>query len=256
MGFGICLLSIVPGRKEPSDKSEMITQVLFGETYEVLEITPKFVRICLTDDQYECWICIKQHQEISQIEFKDLKQQSNSYCYELLGILQSETNYFPIVMGSNLRKISSNPFKINNQVFSFEGKTTEGKEIVKSQIIEDAFMYLNAPYLWGGKSPLGIDCSGFTQIVYKINGINIPRDASQQVEMGEPYSFVEECEAGDLAFFDNPEGNIVHVGIVLAGGKIIHASGKVRVDKLDHYGIFNIETNKYSHKLRLIKKLV
>jgi cell wall-associated NlpC family hydrolase len=103
---------------------------------------------------------------------------------------------------------------------------------------------------------LGIDCSGFTQLVYKLNGHQLPRDAAQQVELGSPLNFVEEAEAGDLAFFDNEEGKIVHVGILLDHERIIHASGSVRIDKFDHYGIFNTDTKKYSHTLRVIKRLL
>jgi len=115
---------------------------------------------------------------------------------------------------------------------------------------------LNSPYLWGGKNPFGIDCSGFTQLVFKLNGHKISRDASQQVELGSPLSFVEEAEAGDLAFFDNEEGKIVHVGILLDNQTIIHASGKIRIDKFDHYGIFHSEIKKYSHNLRVIKRIL
>jgi cell wall-associated NlpC family hydrolase len=123
-------------------------------------------------------------------------------------------------------------------------------------IISTAYLLINAPYLWGGKNPFGIDCSGFTQIVYKLNGYKLPRDASQQVELGTPLSFVEEAEAGDLAFFDNEEGNIVHVGILLNNEQIIHASGSVRIDKYDHYGIFNKSLGKYSHSMRVIKRVL
>ena len=110
--------------------------------------------------------------------------------------------------------------------------------------------------MWGGKSPLGVDCSGFTQLAYKINGYNLPRDAYQQVELGEPLNFVEEAQAGDLAFFDNEEGKIIHVGILLDNQQIIHASGQVRIDNFDHYGIFNTDTKKYSHTLRVIKRIL
>ena len=122
--------------------------------------------------------------------------------------------------------------------------------------MENAMMYINAPYLWGGRSPFGIDCSGFTQLVYKIAGKKLPRDAYQQAEIGQTLSFVEEAQSGDLAFFDNEEGSIVHVGILLQDNEIIHASGKVRIDKIDHQGIFNVDTKRYSHKLRLIKKIL
>jgi cell wall-associated NlpC family hydrolase len=117
-------------------------------------------------------------------------------------------------------------------------------------------VYLNAPYLWGGKTPFGIDCSGFTQMVYKLNGYHLKRDASQQATEGEPLSFIEESEPGDLAFFDNEEGKIIHVGIIMDNNYIIHSSGKVRIDRLDHLGIYNAETNRHTHKLRVIKKMI
>jgi cell wall-associated NlpC family hydrolase len=116
-------------------------------------------------------------------------------------------------------------------------------------------MYLNSPYQSGGKSPLGIDCSGFTQMVYKLNGVQIPRNVSEQALKGEVLSFIEESEPGDLAFFDNEEGEIIHVGIILENNYIIHVYGKVRIDRIDHTGIFNIDTKRHSHKLRVIKKI-
>ncbi len=147
--------------------------------------------------------------------------------------------------------------KIGDVEYSFEGHTSD-MGIKKS--VEDlkatAYLFLNAPYLWGGRSPFGIDCSGFTQLVYKLNGYQLPRDASQQVELGTPLSFVEEAEPGDLAFFDNPEGKIIHVGIILEENKIIHAHGKVRVDRLDHSGIYNVDRKLHTHKLRVIKKII
>ena len=123
-------------------------------------------------------------------------------------------------------------------------------------MLEFAMRFLRAPYLWGGRTPVGIDCSGFTQLIYKSIGIQIPRDASQQVELGQPLDFASEGQIGDLAFFQNEEGRIVHVGMVCAPGKIIHASGQVRIDKLDDTGIFNCDTGKYSHQLRIIKRIL
>jgi cell wall-associated NlpC family hydrolase len=137
----------------------------------------------------------------------------------------------------------------------FEGHRTEGLTD-KSNLINTALTYVNSPYLWGGKTPFGIDCSGFTQMVYKINGYKILRDASQQATMGEALSFIEESEPGDLAFFDNNEGVITHVGIIMQDHYIIHAHGKVRIDRIDHTGIFNTDLKQYTHKLRVIKKLI
>lgn len=258
MRYGVCLLSQVPGREKASDASEMVTQLLFGDTYEVIEEEEKFLKVKLAHDGYECWICIKQDTKISEKEFQDITSGTSVRTYELIGLMQNAVGlYFPVVMGSRIPKPKEQQFQLAGNTFTFDGQVAEvPPKPNKQQIVNDAYLYLNAPYLWGGKSPMGIDCSGFTQVVYGLSGVEIPRDASQQIEVGQPYSFVEEAEPGDLAFFDNPEGKITHVGIVLQGGKIIHASGQVRIDKLDHYGIFNAEKQGYTHKLRLIKNLI
>jgi cell wall-associated NlpC family hydrolase len=159
----------------------------------------------------------------------------------------------PIPLGSALTFLNFEKINVNN--FIFEGLKVTGQK-AKSELIKTAFLYLNAPYLWGGKTPFGIDCSGFTQMVYKLNGYKLFRDASQQATQGEALSFIEESEPGDLAFFDNEEGKIIHVGIIMNDNYIIHASGKVRIDRLDHLGIYNAETNRHTHKLRVIKKIL
>ena len=172
-------------------------------------------------------------------------------------VISYKNNFLPILQGSSLPNYNDQKFIIKNYKLNIQGNVSSPNKIgTKNQIVEDALMYLNAPYLWGGRSPFGIDCSGFTQVVYKINNIIIPRDAYQQAELGQGYSFIEEAEAGDIAFFDNDEGKINHVGILIGRNKIIHASGKVRIDTLDHQGIFNKETNSYSHKLRIIKNIL
>src|SRR5690606_7204908 len=138
---------------------------------------------------------------------------------------------------------------------NYEGIVSDSKQ-AKPNFINTAFLYLNAPYLWGGKTPFGIDCSGLTQMVYRLNGHKLFRDASQQAPQVEALSVIEESTPADLAFFDNAEGEIIHVSIIMKNNYIIHAHGKVRIDRLDHTGIFNADTGKYSHKLRVIKKIV
>ena len=130
------------------------------------------------------------------------------------------------------------------------------KTLAKEFLLKTAFMYLNAPYLWGGKTPFGIDCSGFTQMVYKLCGHKLFREAKQQATQGEVLSFIEESEPGDLAFFDNNEGVITHVGIIMKDNYIIHAHGKVRIDRIDHSGIYNVDSKRHTHKLRVIKKII
>ncbi len=259
MQHGICTLSIVPGRKEPSGTSEMVTQLLFGEHYTVLEPGEDWIRIKTAFDNYECWINSKQYTRIQENLFNQLEKQDAVYSNELVQLLNNKKteSHFPITIGATLPFFKNHSTQFESFDFGFDGNTTllKQKKTVPD-LLSTAYLFLNAPYLWGGKSPFGIDCSGFTQIVYKLNGYKLPRDAYQQVELGSPLSFVEEAEAGDLAFFDNEEGRIVHVGILLNNEQIIHASGCVRIDKFDHYGIFNTDTKKYSHTLRVIKKVI
>jgi uncharacterized protein YgiM (DUF1202 family) len=252
--FGICNLAIIPLRAEASDKSEIVSQVLFGEHFEILEQLKQWSRIKMQYDDYEGWIDTKQFQEITESNFKQLSKDAIILNADLIEYITAPSNLLiPIPLGSSLSFLNYSEINISN--FDFEGTKTSGIK-TKNNLINSAFMYLNAPYLWGGKTPFGIDCSGFTQMVYKLNGYKLLRDASQQATQGEALSFIEESEPGDLAFFDNEEGNIIHVGIIMENNYIIHASGKVRIDRLDHLGIYNADLNKHTHKLRVIKKII
>ncbi len=258
MKYGICHLSNVPCRLEPADTSEMVTQLLYGETVKIYEEKKKDWRRAKTAyDNYDCWIDIKQVTIITEEEFNTIN--SDFVSTELVDVIEKEGSKIvtPISLGSTLPNFNNSTINFAEEDFSFEGgfvNTLNG--LAKENLVGNAMMYLNAPYLWGGRSPFGIDCSGFTQVIYKLNGFKLPRDASQQAKIGETLSFIEESESGDLAFFDNEEGNIIHVGIMLENNRIIHASGKVRIDRIDHQGIFNVDTNTYSHRLRLIKKVL
>lgn len=249
MQYGVCNLSIVPLRLDPSDKSELISQVLYGDFFKILERRKSWSRIRLSFDNYEGWVDNKQYLEISKDDYSGLRNENPQLSGDLVQFVQDLNHQlYPVLIGSTL----------NAQKFfkhSFEGTVINHKS-EKSNIIKTAFLYLNAPYLWGGKTPFGIDCSGFTQMVYKLNGYKLLRDASQQATQGEALSFIEESEPGDLAFFDNNEGAIIHVGIIMADNYIIHAHGKVRVDRLDHSGIYNVDRKLHTHKLRVIKKII
>ncbi len=237
----------------------MVTQLLFGDHYSVLESVDNWLKIIIAYDTYECWVNVKQHTKISETTFNRLQKEVPVYNSELIQVVSNKLTQsdFPITIGGRLPFLKDHKISFDNFVFGFDGKTRSGSQKMSSaDITSTAFLFTNAPYLWGGKSPLGIDCSGFTQTVYKLNGYKLPRDAAQQVEIGSPLNFVEEAEAGDLAFFDNEEGKIVHVGILLDNERIIHASGSVRIDRFDHYGIHNTDTKKYSHTLRVIKRVI
>ena len=252
--FGICNLAIVPVRLEPNHRSEMVSQLLFGEHFSVLEKTKGWVKIKIQFDNYEGWIDEKQFQPISETEYQKLSETSIVLSSDLIEYVTGKDEVmFPVPLGSSLSFLYVP--EINTSEFVFDGLKTFDKK-PKSEILKTAFMYLNTPYLWGGKTPFGIDCSGFVQMVYKLNGYSLLRDASQQATQGEVLSFIEEAEAGDLAFFDNEDGKITHVGILMNDNYIIHSHGKVRIDRLDHLGIMNVDTKRHTHKLRVIKKII
>lgn len=255
MTYGICILNNIPLRIDSSDASEMISQVLFGEHFTVLDTKKQWLYIKLALDGYRGWIDHKQVTEITESYFETLNTTTPIFSKELVNLAtQDDGKFLPLTLGSILPNYSNGKFFINDKTYLFDGATHQSV-LSKESVVETAFMYLNASYLWGGKSPFGIDCSGFTQMVYKMNGFQLFRDASQQAKQGEVLSFIEESTPGDLAFFDNNEGHITHVGIILANNYIIHSSGKVRVDRLDQSGIYNEETNRHTHKLRLLKTI-
>jgi len=261
MRYGISNLSIVPVRSEPREKSEMCTQILFGEHYSIMEENAKWCQIKLAFDGYEGWIDRKMVNEIDESCFLELDGIQRIVTTDVFNIVQPAGGYsnFLIVAGSSLPHFDqvARTFKIGNVVYGIQGNSIASAErVVRDVIIDNALKYFNAPYLWGGRSPFGIDCSGFSQVLYKMAGLTIPRDAVQQAMLGDNLTFVEEALPGDLAFFDNEEGAIIHVGIIWEKNKIIHSSGKVRIDNVDHFGIFNIDTGRYTHQMRLMRRLI
>lgn len=257
--YGICHLGLVPCRAEASNRSEMVNQLLFGEPFKILEEKDEWVKIKSAWDHYESYINHKQFVFIREETYQMLMNGNFKLSSDLFSsVLDLNSNEeFLIPMGSVLPAKKDVAFQIENLRFKSESKVVSPSvKGNRDEIISIARKFLRTPYLWGGKSILGIDCSGFTQIVFRMNGYFIPRDAWQQAEIGDALSFVEEAKPGDLAFFDNAEGKITHVGIVMGDNQIIHASGQVRIDRFDHYGIFHTERKKYSHNLRVIKSLI
>lgn len=256
MKFAYCNVSIVPVRSNPNDRSEMVSQMLFGETMEVLEKGANWAHIRMSFDQYEGWVDPKQIVLIDDEEMNRIQSAAMCFVTDMVQVLQNkEVNQLtPLVIGSHLPGLQYGSFHMAGQKLSYDGMYIDDKvEPKRASVLENAMVYLNAPYLWGGKTPFGIDCSGFTQQVFKVSGIPLLRNASQQSLQGETINFITDAHPGDLAFFDNEEGSIIHVGILMGENKIMHASGKVRIDAVDHQGIFNVDSRTYTHKLRIIK---
>lgn len=253
--YGICELTLIPVRKKPSDKSEMTNQLLFGDIFTIVEINKNWCKIISNHDNYEGWIDKKQINHISIDEY-DRIINSNKMCIDTpVTELWNNSHKTLVVMGSLIYGCENGSFNFGSNSYIINTLPATIKNNIDGKaIIEKAKSYLGSPYLWGGRSPFGIDCSGLVQIVFRCCGIDLKRDASQQSKNGTTINFVEETLPGDLAFFDNEEGVITHVGIMLNNKQIIHASGKVRIDNIDHEGIYDNAEKKYTHKLRIIKR--
>lgn len=256
--FGIIHLPVVPVRAEASDRSEQVNQLLFGELIRIEERNDKWARITSLHDDYSGWIDLKQFRKITQETADHLVQEQSYVALDLINPLRTVSGQvMHVPAGSSLPQFDGFALGWEQERYAFYGKTViAGSPAVSGKVRELAERFTNVPYLWGGRSAMGMDCSGFTQVVFKLLGKKLRRDASQQVEQGTVVNFIEEAREGDLAFFDNEEGRVIHVGIVLENHKIIHASGCVRIDNLDHNGIYQAETRKYSHNLRIIKRLL
>jgi len=258
MNYGVCCLSVIPVRADVSGKSEMVSQLLFGETFSISALSKGWANIRTDHDNYEGWIDEKQFIPLNRDEHKHVLSTTKYYSTDLVHALnQRNIGTLNIVPGSILYNSTSADFTLGDKIFSFDGTVITDKiQPSCEKLIKNALYFLNSPYLWGGRTPFGIDCSGFVQIAARLSGISLSRDTREQAEEGEMINLISEAKPGDLAFFDNEEGRIIHVGIILENGQIIHASGKVRIDTIDHQGIFNKEFKKYSHQLRVIKRII
>jgi hypothetical protein len=254
---GVCRLSIVPVRADASDKSELVTQLFFGEHYEVMSSTKdkKWLNIRNYFDQYEGWIDTKQHHAITSDYFDYINRADFKITTDITTSILYNKNPIPIVMGSVIPISGSELFKMEEQ-FAFNGESKSMGLKRDAEFLKlTAQKYLNAPYQWGGKSPFGIDCSGFTQMVFKISGHKLQRDSIRQAKQGKSVA-LKDAQSGDLAFFKNKESKVSHVGILLGKDKIIHASGKVRIDHFNEEGILHGETKVYSHTSPSIRRVL
>lgn len=257
--LGLINLSLVPLRGEPAHSSEMLSQLMFGDCFEVIATEGYWAYIKTFYDGYEGWLDQKQFLEIDELtkdQFVQSKWLLDLSPQHLVKNLNANQIMY-LVPGSTIPKLTNGQFKIRDLVYQLaESQVRQASQANGAAIVEAAQFYLTAPYLWGGKSLYGIDCSGFTQMVFKQYGLSIKRDAYQQGEQGILVNFLEEARAGDLAFFDNEAGRITHVGIMMNNRQIIHASGRVKIDSIDSQGIFNEDLQRYTHKLRIIKRFL
>lgn len=253
MNKAINLLSVIPMRKEPAHRSEMVSQLLFGERADRLGEEKDFTRVRSEYDGYEGWI---QSNQLEDLPGENAPATQFTAAYT--GKVFVGGKLIRVPYGSPWYAPASGPLMEQKQVeylvAASEIWDSSGLALTEDSLRTVYEIYLNTPYLWGGKSVFGIDCSGFAQQVFKMFGLPLLRDAYLQAGQGEAVEHLSSSRTGDLAFFHNEKGNVIHVGIILKENRIVHASGKVRIDVLDEEGIINTDTGKRSHRLHSMRR--
>jgi len=252
MEYGICNLAVIPMRAEPNERSEQVSQVLFGEAFEILEWKEGWAEILTLQDHYKGWISRLQFVMLGHMAYQQLLQEPPKLTYKAITqawkIKDNSILYLPA--GSSLSFLNGTTCYIDKEKFEIIGQMGQNESI---DLVAKSF--INTPYLWGGRTHFGIDCSGFTQMVFKLKGIQLRRDASLQAQEGRLIDSLNQALIGDLAFFENTDGKITHVGMLFNREHIIHASGKVKIDQIDEKGIYSQEQNRYTHKLHSIRRM-
>lgn len=249
----VCENVFVPLRAAPSHKSEMLSQILFGEKYRVLDHAGHWMKILTGYDNYTGWIDVDHLQNSpDQDDNPGLVLNRSLLCYK------EDKTKLVLEAGCEIYTpdYDKKTFSAGKNIYTAGSDFSENHVRPGNSISETALKFINSPYIWGGRIPSGIDCSGFTQLVYKILTRRLPRDSWQQAEAGSEVSFIDEARPGDLVLFDDERGRITHVGMILSRGLVIHASGRVRIDSIDHQGIFKAEIKRYSHHLRTIRRIM
>ena len=277
-------------RAEAREGAEQNTQILFGETFDILEEQPRWLRVRLHLDGQEGWVDAKMATPMSQAEFKTYRADYSSAAMVAMpmayAVSENNGQTIPLTAGTRLAKYcitspQESSTTVHRTLDRAELFTAQGREIKigrfevlgvrfridpsmvisksldlnEQNLLQAVRFFLNIPYLWGGKNAMGMDCSGFTQVIMSLFGKPLKRNASEQAEQGRKIADVSKVHAGDLLFFDHEDGKICHVGIAIDSERVIHCSGRVKVEKLDSKGIFNAETGEYSHHLVSIRRV-
>jgi len=254
MRYGLCIVPAAPVRKEDNHRAEMVNQLLFGEPLELLEEKGEWFRVRSLNDGYEGWVT----QHLIEEENSEIVLQQQKFTGpDLINPILIKDHILHAPMGSFLTAMDPESGFLWNKEFRYVGNVHYFSEGLNSDdLLQCMTSWLHAPYLWGGKTFMGVDCSGFVQTVFRVQGIQLLRDAWQQAEQGNAIENLKQSAFGDLAFFHNDAGKIIHVGILLNQQQIIHASGSVRIDTIDEQGIIHQTTGKRTHQLHSIRRVM
>lgn len=222
---------------------------------EVIELKGKWTKVRCLWDHVIGWVSSFQITAITDKEFQSFSE-DYSYCLDLFQPVYVGDGMIPVTLGAKLPAFDGLKFEFNGKTCRYTGLAVEKEKLGPAQLLKIASKLMYAPHQWGGRSPLGIDSAGFVQLVYQIAGVTLPRYPNQQVFIGDVVDFVEQSQAGDLAYFENTKGVITHVGVILDDRKLLHCWEKVRIDPFDHFGVYNNDLGKYTHKMRVIKRLI
>lgn len=254
MNTALCIVPVAPIRKEPRHEAEITSQLLFGEAVELISNHGEWVEIICSYDGY-AGFCMRN--QLTEVDAVIATQSQVPLVNTWSGIIQVNEAPMHVPFGSALPGLQNGETTWGSyRIRSTSKLVMEGAYVFDEESIRAVgFQFLNTSYLWGGRSVFGADCSGFTQVVMRFFGKHLPRDAAHQSLLGEDVGFLQEARCGDLAFFDNEEGKIIHVGMLLNDREILHSAGRVRIDTIDNAGIINRDTFQRTHQLRFVKRL-
>lgn len=256
--YGVCRTSVACLWKNANHEMRLVSQVLFGEIVELITIKNKrWVRVMCTWDNTVGWMHPGQLHYITETTFHKLKDEQHLNLELLYGLISSQVT-IPITIGARLHNFDGISVRMPFGKFQYSGQvySQENSSFNEALFLKIANKFIHAPYMPGGRNILGIDQGSFVQLIYMFAGINLPRYPEEQANVGEDVGFVQEARIGDLAIFTDKNNQIKHVGLVYGPKSIIHVHGKVKIDKLDQQGIFDLEIRRYTYRLRTIRRVL